>query len=178
MAQAPIIITSFQPWRAHQPSNSSDDLIAELQAHKKLPDNSIWIRNVPVSFELAPIRVISQIYQHRPRAIICCGMAENRPHLSIEQRATKAESQMHTSVDLQHLLQKTLLSEISYDAGNYVCNELYYSVLENIQKYHLPTVAIFAHIPRLQDERKRLILNDFSEIAQCLAKPVKPSKTS
>lgn len=172
MAQAPVLITSFQTWKAHQLSNSSDDLVAELHTHSRLPSNSIWIRNVPVSFELAPVRVISELCQHRPQAIICCGMAENRPHLSLEQRATKAEKQLHTSINLQHLLQRTLLSEISYDAGNYVCNRLYYSVLESIQKYSLPTVAVFAHIPLLKGERKRLVLNDFSTIAQRLAQPM------
>lgn len=164
-----MLITSFQPWRAHQSSNSSDDLVAALQASQRLPENSTWIRNVPVSFELAPVRVISALYQYRPRAIICCGMAENRPHLSIEQRATRAGTQLHTSVDLQNLLQQTRLSEVSYDAGNYVCNALYYRVLESIQKYNLPTVAVFAHIPLLKGDRTRLVLDDFSTIAARLA---------
>ncbi len=181
MAAPPILITSFQPWRSHQLSNSSDDLIAALTAQNKLPKNSIWIRNVPVSFELAPIRVISELYRYRPQAIICCGMAENRPYLSIEQRATQGSKQIQTTVDLQRLLETTRLSTISYNAGNYVCNALYYSVLESIQKYKLPTVAVFAHVPVLKcdlgcdhkalpkEDRSRLVLEDFTDIANRLA---------
>ena len=169
MATSPILITSFQPWRAHQASNSSDDLILALHADGQLPHNSIWIRNVPVSFELAPIRVISALCQYRPRAIICCGMTENRPHLSIEQQAKHAEKTLYTSIDLQRLLKHTQLSEISYDAGSYVCNALYYSVLESIQAHNLPTAAIFAHIPILRGACKRLVQDDFLSITQQLA---------
>ena len=174
MNPSPLLITSFQPWRAHQSTNTSDDLIAALQSDGKLPNNSIWLRNIPVSFDLAPIRVISELCRYRPHAVICCGMAENRPYLSIEQRAIRAGQQLQTSVNLQKLLQQTLLSEISYNSCNYVGNALYYSVLASIQKYKLPTVAIFAHIPILKGEGRRLVLSDFSKIAEQLAKPMSP----
>jgi len=172
MVSPSLLITSFQPWRAHQPSNSSDDLIAALQAKGQLPKNSLWMRNVPVSFELAPIRVVSALCQYRPRAIICCGMAENRPYLSIEQQAKRSGKFLGTSANLPELLQQTLLSEVSYDAGNYVCNALYYSVLESIQTYDLSTVAVFAHVPILKGARTRLVLSDFAKIATRLANPV------
>ncbi|MEM9948316.1 MAG: peptidase C15 [Cyanobacteria bacterium P01_D01_bin.36] len=168
MATSPLLITTFQPWRAHQPSNSSDDLIAALAERRQLPANSIWIRNVPVSFELAPIRVISELYQHRPHTILCCGMAENRPYLSLEQQAIKGCSVLHTSLDLKQMLQNTQLSQISYNAGSFVCNELYYRILESIQKYKLPTAAVFVHIPILEGARKQLVLEDFMAIANSL----------
>ena len=130
MAQVPLLLTSFQPWRAHQHSNSSDDLLLALHQQGRLPASSRWLRNVPVSFELAPIRVISEVYYWRPRVVICCGMAENRAHLSLEQLAVKKSDTLSTDIDLQPLLQRTQLSEVSYDAGRYVCNHLYYHVLQ------------------------------------------------
>ena len=157
----PILITSFQSWRSHQSSNSSDDLIAELKAQGKLSSDVIWIRNVPVSFELAPIRVLSAIYQWRPRVVLCCGMAEKRELLSIEQQANIGGHTLKTSVDVRKLLQKTRLSEISYDAGTYVCNHLYYHVLESINKYKTTASVLFIHIPILKGKSKRLILEDF-----------------
>jgi len=169
MTLGPVLITSFRPWRSHQLSNSSDDLLIELQRQGQLPFDSVWIRNLPVSFELAPIRVISELYRHRPRAIVCCGMAEKRACLSIEKQARKIVDGIDshiltTATDVNHLIADTCLSEVSDDAGKYVCNHLYYSVLENISTQSWSSTAIFAHIPRLSTENKAYILRDFSTI--------------
>ncbi|MEL7333791.1 MAG: peptidase C15 [Cyanobacteria bacterium J06560_2] len=169
MAPGPLLITSFQPWRSHQLSNSSDDLIAALQSDNRLPEDCIWSRNVPVSFELAPIRVISEVCKYRPRAVVCCGMAERRAYLSVERQAVRGENCLITSANVTRLLQKTQLSVVSEDAGSYVCNALYYSVLESIERYKLPTAAIFVHVPILSAERKRPVLEDFMEIVSALA---------
>ncbi|MEO1620600.1 MAG: peptidase C15 [Cyanobacteria bacterium J06632_3] len=169
MTAGPILLTSFQTWRAHQSSNSSDELIALLKQQNLLPADTIWLRRVPVSFELAPIRVISALHQWRPRLIICCGMAENRPHLSLEQRAKRLNGAgtvqtLETRVDLQNLLGQTALSAISLDAGSYVCNHLYYSVLDALEEGTFDTKAFFAHIPVLKAGNTTLILNDFVKI--------------
>ena len=155
MQNGPILITSFQAWRSHQSSNSSDDLIAELKAQGKLSSDVIWLRNVPVSFELAPIRVLSAIYTLQPRVVLCCGMAEKRELLSIEKQAKNGDHTLQTSVDVRNLLSKTRLSEISYDAGTYVCNHLYYRVLESINKYKTTASVLFIHIPILREESKK-----------------------
>ena len=168
MKTGPLLITSFQPWRAHQRSNSSDDLIANLHRQKRLPAGAIWLRQVPVSFQLAPLRVISEIYRLRPRTVICCGMAEGRACLSLERQA-KGERVLQTSVDLSALLVGTTLSEVSDDAGWYVCNHLYYSVLAFIEQLNLETQGLFVHIPTLSPPSKALILDDFVHIATRLS---------
>lgn len=169
MTRRPVLITSFRPWRSHQKSNSSDELIDELQRNGQLPPDSIWIRNLPVSFELAPIRLISELYYHQPRIVICCGMAEKRACLSIEKYAKKRTSDtdtyvLETAVDTHRLLKNTCLSEISNDAGAYVCNDLYYSVLEKIKMDNLPTDAVFLHIPVLIPATRAFILKDFLSV--------------
>lgn len=168
MKTGPLLITTFQPWRAHQRSNSSDDLVADLHSQKRLPADAIWLRQVPVSFQLAPLRVISEIYRLRPRAVICCGMAEGRAYLSLEQQA-KGRRVLQTSVNLSALLMGTTLSEVSDDAGWYVCNHLYYSVLAFIEQLNLETQGLFVHIPTLSPPSKALILNDFERIAARLS---------
>ncbi|PZO50429.1 MAG: hypothetical protein DCF15_15850 [Phormidesmis priestleyi] len=201
MTKGPILITSFQPWRAHQRSNSSDDLMADLWMSDRLPTDTIWRRQVAVSFDLAPIQVISEIYQKRPRVVICCGMAENRAVLSLEAQAkvqaqvqaksqaqvqakSQAKSQteqlapghchrLKTAINLLDLLTGTYLSEVSQDAGRYVCNHLYYRVLRFVNNQNFSpdfkTVALFVHVPVLTPENKRLILHDFCAIAARLA---------
>jgi pyroglutamyl-peptidase len=191
MKNGPVLITSFRPWRVHQRSNSSNDLVAELHAGGRLPVDTVWLAQVPVNFAIAPIRVISEIARLRPRVVICCGMAENRAVLSIERQATGRQSEkrqvkelhekrsmrpanlppltLQTSVKVSALLSGTLLSEPSDDAGSYVCNHLYYRVLKFIDQTNWPTRAIFIHIPLLTAHNKRLILDDFVAIASQLA---------
>ncbi|EDX85503.1 pyrrolidone-carboxylate peptidase superfamily [Synechococcus sp. PCC 7335] len=169
---ADLLITSFVPWLAHQKSNSSDDLIAALQSQNKLPTKSVWLRHVPVCFDSAPELVIAELRRLRPRAIICCGMAERRTCLTIEKQAERKQAKgrqtLQTPVNVQHLLKETSQSEVSYDAGQYVCNHLYYQVLVTIDEFQLATAAIFVHVPILTDENKFAMLEDFFKISSAL----------
>lgn len=164
-AERPILITSFQPWRAHQHSNSSDDVIGNLDAQRQLPDDAIWLRRVPVSFQLAPMRVINAIYYWRPRAVICCGMAERRVRVTVEKRAKRLGGKsLETKLPLAEILHGTAFSEVSLDAGSYVCNHLYYSVLEFVEKLKMPTEAVFIHVPVLNLANQKVIFQDVDEI--------------
>ena len=174
MSTGPILITSFQTWRSHQISNSSDDLIAALVKSKQLPTDTVWLRQVPVNFQLASIRVISEMQQRQPRAVICCGMAESRACLSIESQAKgisrNALNVLQTSANTADLIADTQLSEISNDAGSYVCNQLYYDVLNYIQASHQPAIGIFIHVPTLSKENLSFILSDFTNIVEKIRK--------
>ena len=174
MKNGPVLITSFRPWQVHQRSNSSDDLVAELHESGRLPADAVWLRQVPVSFALAPVHVINEIGRLRPRVVICCGMAEKRPHLSIERQAIEYSLKgplrsLQTSVNVSALLAGTLLSEVSDDAGSYVCNHLYYSVLKFIDEASWETVGVFIHIPVLSRENRGPIISDFIRIVSKLA---------
>ncbi len=47
-----LLLTSFAPWKAHQSTNASDDLIALLSARQQLPPNTRLIRHLPVHVQL------------------------------------------------------------------------------------------------------------------------------
>lgn len=172
MSPGPILITSFQPWRAHQKSNSSDDLMRAMVASGNLPADVVWLRQVPVHFELASVRVISEMQRLRPRGVICCGMAESRACLSIERQAKGPCSSGHktlkTSANVSALITGTVLSEISDDAGSYVCDRLYYDVLQFVEKASWQTTAIFVHIPVLNPENQSFMLSDFTNVVKKL----------
>lgn len=174
MITGPILITSFQPWRSHQRSNASDDLIAAVVKSNRLPTDAVWLRRVPVNFQLASVRVITEMQRLRPRAVICCGMAERRACLSIESQAKGvskgAFSVLKTTANTAELIANTLLSEISYDAGSYVCNRLYYDVLKFIQISAWPTTGIFIHVPVLSKANKPFVLSDFTAVVAKVAK--------
>ncbi|MBE9071020.1 peptidase C15, partial [Leptolyngbya cf. ectocarpi LEGE 11479] len=115
---APILITSFRPWKANQGLNSSDVLLDQVMA--KLPSHAMFLRYLPVNFDLAPIRVISAIVQYRPKVVVCCGMAETRKRLTVEQWGTYKEQRLATPINLQTLVDNTIHTSISEDAGNFV----------------------------------------------------------
>ena len=157
---SPLLITSFRPWKAHQGLNASDVLLERVAA--KLPKNVISLRWLPVNFDLAPIQVISHIVQYRPKAVICCGMAETRQTLTIEQWGTYKDCRLATPVNLQTLVKNTIHTHISDDAGNFVCNRLYYRVLNR------PANAVFVHVPLITPANQSVIEFDFLKIVEYL----------
>jgi len=164
-----LLITSFDIWQSHHRSNSSDDLLATLGDRQLLPAKTHLLRRLPVHFDLAPQRVIQAIEQWQPRHIICCGMAEKRRHLEIESTAKSPQEVLHTSVDLERLTANLSHTQISHDAGNFVCNHLYYSVLKHLRQRRLTSQCLFVHVPLLTDENLSPCVHDFSSLLQELS---------
>jgi pyroglutamyl-peptidase len=165
----PLLITSFSPWRACQPSNSSDDLIDQLQQRGALPPNVQLLRQVPVNYQLAPCQVIAKLVELRPAVVLCCGMAETRQQLSLELYGRNPSRRLRTQLNLTALSAGTQLTEISRCAGTYVCNHLYFKVLEHLQQTQSPTQALFVHVPLLTVVNQELIVADFSRIVRRLS---------
>ena len=161
-----ILITSFSTWKSHHTTNSSDDLL-HLLLEKEL-DSFHHLRSIPVDFELAPQHVIKRFDELRPRVLICCGMAEERTKLHIESRAVLGEQLLQTSVDLETLTVDLPMTEISHDAGRFVCNTLYYKTLEHLSLQEEDHHCIFIHIPVLTEENKNQLLADFISITERL----------
>ncbi|MEA5450746.1 hypothetical protein VB780_19355 [Leptolyngbya sp. CCNP1308] len=164
-----MLITTFAPWRAHQPSNAADDLIGHLQRQRQIPSGTAVLRHIPVSFELAPIRVIAKVAELRPSVVVCCGMAEGRTHLNLERYGRQEDRAVPTSLPLEALMADTHLTVISDCAGTYVCNHLYYRLLGAIAKHRWPTEALFVHIPPLTPATRPIFAHDLAHILKRLA---------
>ncbi|MGV0025691.1 pyroglutamyl-peptidase I family protein [Phormidesmis priestleyi] len=163
------LITSFTTWKAHHRSNSSDDLLGAISlryprgvAASHLADfNTYFLRKVAVDFQLAPRQVLSMVDLLTPEIVICCGMAENRNSLTIESNGKFQTETIETAIDLDHLIKGTNAIQISHDAGNFVCNHLYYSVLKRLKNGNLKSQCIFVHVPVLNDQNLETIVEDF-----------------
>ncbi len=163
-----MLLTTFAPWRAHQPSNAADDLVVHLQRQRQLPWGTTVLRHIPVSFELAPIRTIAKVAELRPLVVVCCGMAEGRTHLNLERYGKREDRALATSLPLEALMAGTHLTVISDCAGTYVCNHLYYQVLGAIAQHRWPTQALFVHIPPLTPETGPIFAADLTLILKRL----------
>jgi len=158
-----ILLTSFNTWRSGQKSNSSDDLVRKF-GWKISQDNIHLLRRIPVSFRSAPEQVIDRIEQIQPDIIVNCGMAESRQFLTIESRARRGRAVIKTKVDLNSLVTNLPLTRISHDAGRFVCNSLYYSVLDYVDRHALEIPSIFVHVPILTKQNSVQIVSDFRSI--------------
>jgi len=163
------LLTSFDTWLSNQQSNSSDDLLLEVTKVNSLPHDLNFLRLLPVDVLLASSWVIQKIDELQPDYIICCGMAASRQQLSIEVGANQGEIFLPTVVDVEKLVSGTVATDISKDCGKFVCEGLYYAVLDYLNQYQLTTRCIFVHVPVLNQENLMSILADFLLIIHNLA---------
>lgn len=165
-----ILLTSFDTWMPHQKSNAADDLLAKISQENHCGYSLILLRKLPVDPEAAPKQAIAKIKQVQPQGIICAGMAESRQKLTVELQAFAGEKCCQTSVNLPQLIAGLSNTEISYDAGKFVCEALYYAVLNYLQTQAIkPIPCIFVHVPLLHSENIEAIAADFRVIIQRLA---------
>ena len=159
-----ILITSFTTWQSHQKSNSSDDLLEQLQK-REFPTLSLtFLRKLPVDIEKASKEVITAIDKIKPDAIICCGMAEGRELLSVESNARFQGDRLETTVNLPQLIAGLSHTVISDDAGQFVCEGLYYHALNYVRQSGLSSSCIFVHIPIITKTNLALIMKDMELI--------------
>ncbi|BAZ38558.1 hypothetical protein NIES4101_44970 [Calothrix sp. NIES-4101] len=179
------LLTSFDIWLPHHTSNSSDDLLTELAKVESIPYELIFLRKLPVDIKSASDKVIAKIVETQPDYVICCGMAESREKLSVESNARRrvnleensSESVLRTSIDLEHLVRESVALEISHNCGRFVCEGLYYSVLEflsfhpqfSCQSHPQKVSCIFVHVPILTKNNLSVILKCFLSIIHHLA---------
>ena len=155
-----ILLTSFNTWKTHQKSNSSDDLL-EIITRTSLPSMH-FLRKLPVDFQLAPQQVLAKFKEFQPHIILLCGMAETRSKLHLESRAVVGDDIIETTVDLEKIRIGLATTEISHDAGHFVCNELYYRTLTHLAEKNSATRCLFIHIPCLTAINRELIIEDFN----------------
>ncbi|HLO86419.1 MAG TPA: peptidase C15, partial [Nostocaceae cyanobacterium] len=140
-----ILLTSFDTWLSNQISNSSDDMLIALAKMASTPHNLFYLHRLPVDIQLASSRVIAKIKELEPDYILCCGMAASRQNLTVEALARSTsilpgdttENVLQTTIELKKLIAGTAAVEISYDCGKFVCEGLYYSVLDYLQQSQL-----------------------------------------
>lgn len=159
-AHSPVLLTSFTTWLPHQLSNASDDLVAEVVAMPAFSAQVYALRHLPVDFVRASQQAIALVQHLQPAGVVLCGMAETRQQLSLEVQAVGAEEIRCTRLDVASLLVGLEYSAVSFDAGRFVCNRLYYDMLHHLGD----RPCIFVHVPRLTEANRAAIVSDFCEL--------------
>jgi len=162
-----LLITTFATWKPQQASNASDDLLQRFLDENG--DACRSLRHLPVDPLLAPRMVLDAFDTLRPRVLVCCGMAEGRTRLGVEAQASLHGNVLQTDIDLAALTAGLPMTEISRDAGDFVCNTLYYRCLEHLQNVPEPHRCLFIHVPVLTEENAPGLTADFTRIIARLA---------
>lgn len=161
-----LLLTSFDTWLPHQKSNTSDDLLSQVIELESFPPQRSLLRKLPVDSRLATELAIEQLERLQPHAILCCGMAESRPKMMLESQAKRGNGVLKTRFHLPGLVAKLTHTEISDNAGSFVCNDLYYSLLEYIEKRQLPIQCLFVHVPLISAGNLWQLQTDFLKLCQ------------
>ena len=154
-----LLLTSFDTWLPSQESNSSEDLLQALThrwQNKASTPPQAWIilHRLPVDTDRAFTQIRTAIDRHQAQWIICCGMAESRTDLTLEWQAKKGNQILRTGLDLAALSENLSGVCLSEDAGNFVCNALYFELLHWLQSL------------AFHEKRKNLTLNGGFETRQ------------
>ena len=166
-----VLITGFKPFKNIK-INTSEILVKEFE--KCSFSNFILETAVlPVSFKLAPEKLLRKIEVFKPDVIIMTGIATGIKTIELEKVALnicKKGRQKDLLISengpvayftnypvLQiekKLLKKGIPTSISYTAGQYVCNYLYYKIAHFLNNSRSRTLFGFIHLPCQPEESK------------------------
>jgi pyroglutamyl-peptidase len=171
-----ILLTGFEPFAGSQ-INPSERVVQAL-AGRYLEGLDLATTILPVDTFRAPSRLTQALEETQPEAVVCLGEASRRAALSIERVAVNLldfripDNQGVQVVDepvlsggpaayfstlpvrrlLQALQEAGVPAELSLSAGSYLCNQVFYVLLDYLQRQGRPIPAGFIHLPALTQQ--------------------------
>jgi pyroglutamyl-peptidase len=149
-----VLLTGFEPFGEFVVNSSweASHLVGQQMAARVL------VRRLPVDYLPARAKLATYLMRHKPIICLCTGLG---PEFAIERVARKPPQ--FSAIDGPDILEGAWpWSEIedqvrnavgsvrvSYDAGEYVCESTYWSLLAFRQHFGYPMYAAFLHVPPL-----------------------------
>ena len=157
---ATFLVTGFEPFAEHR-SNSSWDALARLAPNWL--DGAVVARRLPVDHGAAHVLLRQAIEELKPRVVLCMGLAKGRsfrmerrarrpPELAAEPGADDLFGRWPWAEMASALEQVGVVVTSSHDAGRYVCESTYWSLLSYPGPAPIPEFAGFLHVPPESDE--------------------------
>lgn len=167
-----ILVTGFDPFGGEK-TNPAYEIVAKLP--EKIEGHQIIKKEVPTVFEKS-IQVLQEsIRKEKPDIVLCIGQAGGEYGLRLEKVAinlnearikdnegnqpldTKIEEEGETAYFTnlpikamqQALEKKNIPSNISYTAGTFVCNHIFYGLMHEIKTKNPNIKGGFLHVPYL-----------------------------
>ena len=166
-----VLITGFKPFGGEM-INPSYEAIKALD--RRILDCELYQLELPVVFYESSRIIIEKIHELIPDIIIMVGQAGGRKEISIERVAINLDdttipdqngvapyddqislfgpqayfSTLPSKLILEALHEKHIPAGLSYSAGTYLCNHVFYSVLHDLDQMQFKHMkAGFIHVP-------------------------------
>lgn len=183
-----VLITGFPAFHTHKLNPTES-----ISQYLKIDDSSIiWEQVIlPVEFDGCETLLQSKMKEFHPDYLIMLGLAASRTELSLERIAVnildcerkdnRGEIRTHQKINVNgkaayfstlpldqlsnELTLKNIPNHISNSAGTYVCNLIFYKMMEYIEESKLHTNAGFIHVPVTKelDNNAKLDIAQLSE---------------
>ncbi|MGL4388084.1 MAG: pyroglutamyl-peptidase I [Brevinema sp.] len=168
-----ILVTGFDPFGG-EPINPAWEAIQKLP--EKIDHISVVIAQTPTIFNESTEVLLEAIKNTKPDIVLCVGQAGGRVDFCIERVAINiddaritdnkgnqpldhriyedGENAYFTILPVKKMVQAVrnqgIPASVSYTAGTFVCNHIFYSLLYHINKKNIPVQAGgFIHVPYL-----------------------------
>lgn len=163
-----ILVSGFKPF-LNEKINPSELLVEKLKVNYQDLKSVV----LPVEFDRAYVELQKQIDQVKPKFVIMFGQAGGRPNVCLEKialnwnqtksadeskfvpqtgRISDGELALMSTFQVDDLAaflaDRRLKTEVSFSAGAFVCNNLYFKVLKNNPLIQ----SIFVHVPFLPEQ--------------------------
>ena len=154
-----ILLTGFEPF-ANFKVNSSWQAVQLMAAEEK---NLLVCECLPVNYHSARKQLANLLELHRPESCLCTGLAAG-DRFRLERHARKPEQfsdlkgstlyagQWPWDEALESFQETNLPALFSEDAGQYVCESTYWSLLDFRNQHGYPEKAAFLHVPPLSED--------------------------
>lgn len=170
-----ILITGFDPFGG-EPINPAYEAVKELP--DKIKNADIIKKEIPTVFGKSIETVRTLIQEHTPDIVICVGQAGGRDKISIEKVAINydqariadnegnqpvdqaivegADTAYFSTLSLKQVVKNwndhKIPGEISYTAGTFVCNHIFYGLMHLIDTEYPNVRGGFIHVPFLPEQ--------------------------
>ncbi|MGO9423042.1 pyroglutamyl-peptidase I family protein [Roseiarcus sp.] len=163
-----VLVTAFEPFGG-ETVNASWEAAKHLDG-ASFGDAIVAARMLPCAFELCLPEFVAAFERLKPSAVVMTGQAARRGMVSVERFALRSVSvtardnrgelglspasgpdvveTTASATAVAHAIREAgVAARVSTDAGDYVCNHLYYGALRYLSSQSPTTAAIFIHLP-------------------------------
>lgn len=171
-----ILITGFEPFN-NSPINPSQEIVNNINLD--FPEHIAFERcSLPVDAKAGPELLLNKLAFINPDIVVCIGQASGRASISLEKVAinlldfnipdnsgkiirsekinSNAPDGYFSSLPVEKIVEQLLSAdipcEISFSAGTYLCNHVFFTLMHYIRSNKLKTKAGFIHLPALPQQ--------------------------
>ena len=170
------LITGFAPFGGSR-INPSWEAVRRIP--ERLGEHTVIRAELPVVYDRSGEMLLERIREHRPDCVLCFGQAAGREGISLENVAVNlkassapdnagvlfsgekidpdGEESLQAHLPLRELCtvltNADIPAKISYSAGTYVCNNLFYDLLRYAEETEPQLLCGFIHLPAEESQR-------------------------